>query len=64
MQYPVTAPACEKIRLKARGLVVFLDQSAGRVVRNATSLDVNGEAVVFRGPYTEEAIPRKRVKAE
>lgn len=53
-------PACKKIRLKARGLVVLVDQNAGRVVRDATSLDVNGDVVVFHGPFTEEAIPQNR----
>jgi hypothetical protein len=57
-------PDADRIRLKARGLVVFVDQAAGRVVRDATSLDVNGDSVVFRGPYTEEAIAPKRAGAE
>lgn len=47
---------CDHVKLSARGHVVFLDQSEGRVVRGATVLSVNGADVKFGGPAREEKI--------
>jgi hypothetical protein len=50
----VSLPAsANKITLRARGFVVMIDQGEKRVVRNATALEVNGDTVVFRGPYKD-----------
>jgi hypothetical protein len=57
-------PAADRIRLKARGQVLFMDQAEGRKVSEATSLEVNGATVVFRGPYKEGSMPRKDAKAK
>jgi len=42
-----------QIRLRARGFVVMIDQGENRVVRNATALEVNGNTVIFHGPYKD-----------
>lgn len=52
----VTFSDCDRIRVVARGDVVFIDQEAGRVVRNASSMRIEGNNVRFDGPYRVERL--------
>ncbi len=52
----VTFSDCDRIRVVARGNVVFIDQEAGRVVRNASTMRIEGNNVRFEGPYRVERL--------
>ena len=53
----VTFPSdCDRIRLEARGSVVFIDQAENRVVREATGMELNANTPVFHGPYQDERL--------
>jgi hypothetical protein len=51
-------PGGNTVRLVARGHVVLIDQAENRVVRDATAIEVNGDIVLFHGPYQDGPLTR------
>lgn len=52
----VFPPDGDRVRLEARGAVVFLDVADNRRVTHAVGMELGGNTAVFRGDYREEPL--------